>query len=161
MSDDRPMIENSAKAIILSENRILLVRYVDTSDLNLGTWYSLPGGRQKYGETLEEAIQRESLEEIGATVTVGPLLFVREYIHSRHELKDSGRDQHKIEFMFRCELQSELKSGLDVDPDQNAVLWVDVESIESTNVFPTGLKNLKSLMLGNSSGQAAYWGSTY
>lgn len=38
-------------------------------------------------ESIEGALVRECAEELGAEVGVSALLFVREYIHSRHELR--------------------------------------------------------------------------
>ena len=42
-------VENSAKAVIVKDGQILLVRYEDSSAMGLGTWFALPGGRQQPG----------------------------------------------------------------------------------------------------------------
>ena len=76
MTDVR--IENSAKAIIIENGAILLIRYRDSTEMGLGDWYSLPGGRQRFGETVAEALVRECREEIGAEVRPQRLHFVRE-----------------------------------------------------------------------------------
>ncbi len=153
------LIENSAKAIILDGDRILLVRYDDSTDLDLGKWYSLPGGRQCFGESIQEALTRECKEEIGADVRTGCLLFVREYIHSRHELKNKGRDQHKVEFMFLCSLASQPGLGASADTDQSAVEWVRLDDLPQLQIFPTGLRDLKALL--NQPTSSPYWGDVY
>ncbi|MBM3861911.1 MAG: NUDIX domain-containing protein, partial [Verrucomicrobia bacterium] len=69
------MIRNSAKAIIIRDGCVLLVRVNDEG----GEWYVLPGGGQRHGESLHETVRRECLEEIGVEVEVGELRLVREY----------------------------------------------------------------------------------
>ena len=152
-------IENSAKAIILDEGDVLLVRYQDTSDMGLGTWYALPGGCQHPGETLEEALVRECREELGARVRPGRLLFVREYIHARHELAGTGRDQHKIEFMFACELDAPPVPGTLGDIDQTAFEWVPLDKLGLLNVFPRHLRDLADLLKPGET--PVYWGHQY
>jgi len=48
----------SAKAVIVQDNRILLVQEDEK-------WWSLPGGGIDYGETVTQALQRELTEELG------------------------------------------------------------------------------------------------
>ncbi|WP_199613796.1 NUDIX domain-containing protein [Paenibacillus alkalitolerans] len=42
--------------------------------------YILPGGKQEFGETLEQAVCREVFEEVGISVNVDEFLFLREFI---------------------------------------------------------------------------------
>jgi 8-oxo-dGTP diphosphatase len=151
-------IESSAKAIIIQDEAVLLIRYRDSTEMGLGDWYSLPGGRQRFGETLEEALLRECREEIGTEVRPGRLLFVREYIHSRHELAAKGRDQHKIEFMFLCSLASDVRKPRESDPDQVSAEWIKLERLPDLNVFPTALRHTGDLI---AAAGETYWGDVY
>lgn len=54
-------IRNSAKAIIINEDKILLTKNQD----NEGYFYLYPGGGQEYRETLHDALIRECIEEVG------------------------------------------------------------------------------------------------
>ena len=54
--------------IVLKSDQVLLIRRAKAP--NIGSW-SLPGGAQELGETVEQAARRELMEETG--VTVGPL----------------------------------------------------------------------------------------
>jgi 8-oxo-dGTP diphosphatase len=69
-------IRNSAKAIIISSNKVLLTKNQDDD----GIFYLLPGGGQEHGETIHKALIRECVEEIGEQVEIGELLHIREYI---------------------------------------------------------------------------------
>ena len=60
--------------------RVLLVR-----DRRSGRW-GLPGGRREDGESLPEAAARETLEEAGVAVDVGPLVHLGERIADVHDL---------------------------------------------------------------------------
>lgn len=155
------IIENSSKVLLLNERgQILLLRYQDSSEMGLGTWYSVPGGRQRYGETLTEAAVRECEEELGLIVTIGRLCFVREYIHSRHELKGLARDQHKVEFYFVGEVVERSENRKEErDTDQVGVGWYSLGDLRTLNVFPTGLRKLGDLQNGYHG--EPYWGDAY
>ena len=55
-------IRNTAKALLVSNGRILVNRCVTQEG---GVYYDLPGGGQHMLETMEEAVIREVLEETG------------------------------------------------------------------------------------------------
>lgn len=139
-------IRNSAKAVILEEDRVLLTRNVD----HLGEFYLFPGGGQEKGETLAEAVVRECLEEIGRTVEVFDLLYLREYIGSNHEFAKEDSDIHQVEFYFECRLTDQ---GVEFDghhPDeyQVGVEWVKLSSLPELRIYPQAL--VKPLMNRNS-----------
>ena len=88
----------SAKAVIVRDDKLLVIVKRDAS----GEYYVLPGGGQETFETLVEAIIRECREELGTTVTIGELLYVRDYIGCHHEFAAIDRDTHQVELMFAC-----------------------------------------------------------
>jgi len=126
-------VRNSIKAIIIRNNHLLCVRKMDEQ----GAYYLLPGGGQKKNETFVEALQRECLEELGASVRVGRLRYIREYIGKNHEFSQED-DGHQVEFMFECELLTEpdLQQATHPDDGQTGIVWVDLAERQKYRVYP-------------------------
>jgi ADP-ribose pyrophosphatase YjhB (NUDIX family) len=127
-------IRNSAKAIIIRDGCVLLIRINDDD----GEWFVLPGGGQHFGESLPETVRRECLEEIGVEVQVEELRLVREYIGKNHDNEEQG---HRLEFMFECRLPvgAEPQSGKRPDSRQTGVVWAPIANLATCCLYPTGL----------------------
>ncbi|HEX8237294.1 MAG TPA: NUDIX hydrolase [Abditibacteriaceae bacterium] len=63
-------------AAIIRDNTILMVQHRDSQR----EYWTLPGGAIETGETPQQAVVREVLEETGLTATVSRLLFEEEYL---------------------------------------------------------------------------------
>jgi len=61
-----------ATGILIENRRLLLVK----QSVSLGRAWLLPGGRVEAGETLEQAVTREMLEETGLQTKVEKLLYL-------------------------------------------------------------------------------------
>ena len=131
-------IRNSAKAIIIKEGKLLTLKMHE----NGGTYYILPGGGQEHGENLHQALERECKEELGATVDIGELLFVREYIGKNHELAAYHSHAHQAEFMFLCIVHQNLFDA-ETQPDkgQVGVEWLPIEDLLEYKLFPQALRS--------------------
>ena len=68
---DRPYV--GVGAVIVQDGKVLIVKR--KYDPLAGRW-SLPGGGVELGETLEDSIVREMLEETGLEIEVGPVIEV-------------------------------------------------------------------------------------
>ena len=133
-------IRNSAKAIIIKDNKVLLTKNKDKK----GTYFLLPGGGQHHKETLDEAVVRECKEETGATISVEKLLFVREYIVSNHGAGELDPNLHQVEFIFKCNIQSEPETNLQSEPDafQTGVEWIPLQNLSNIRLLPFILKEI-------------------
>jgi 8-oxo-dGTP pyrophosphatase MutT (NUDIX family) len=147
-------IRNSARAIILSEQRLLTIAHADAE----GAWYSLPGGGQHPGENLSDTLQRECLEELGVPVQVGALRYVRDYISANHEFSEEDPDVHHVELMFECTLLGDLATAQPTNPDddQLGLAWLPLAELPSLRLYPSQLRTL--LPQGPVQGSPVYLG---
>lgn len=86
-------------ALIFNRGRILLV---ERGNAPLKGWWSLPGGVLEIGETLEEGIRREVLEETG--LVVRPLAVFQ--IFERIMRDEAGRPEYHyvlVDYLCRAE----------------------------------------------------------
>lgn len=79
MADPKPQL--AVSAAIFRDGKILLVRRAVPP---ANHYYTFPGGRVEYGETLAQAVAREVVEETGLFIEVRDMLGWREYLPSRH-----------------------------------------------------------------------------
>lgn len=122
-------LRNSAKGVVVHDGRVLLTRCVDAT----GEWYCCPGGGQEPGETLDQAVIRECMEETGAVVSVGEMLCVLEF-------HDHRNDTHAIEFYFACTLTGgEIGMGVVPDDVQVAVEWLRPDELDNIDLRPMDL----------------------
>lgn len=104
-------------AVIVDGSRVLLVRRAH--EPLKGEW-SLPGGGVELGETLEAAVIRETGEETGLVVTVGPAI---EVLDSIRPAPDGRIEYHFVIVDYLCTRAgtAEAVAGSDVD----AVRWAE------------------------------------
>lgn len=137
-------IRNAAKALIVRGGQILVNKNQNSlGDMCYGLpngaiYYDLPGGGQNQYETLEEAVNRECLEESGYTVEVERLAAIYEEISTNDEFRSRyGQYAHKIHFIFLCHLKNEpVKHPTEKDLDMLVSEWVDIESVKNIPLYP-------------------------
>jgi 8-oxo-dGTP diphosphatase len=113
-------------AIICHQDRIVLIRR--DKEPSRGLW-TFPGGAVELGESLEEAVRREVLEETGIQVEVGEVAAVID-----HVLRDEGgriRYHYVIIDYYARPLGGMLQPGSDVN-DARWVCLEDLDSLEMT-----------------------------
>jgi len=150
----KQVVRISVKAVVVADGRILLLRHRDAE----GDWYGLPGGGQRHGETVAEALERECLEETGLKVRMGRLLFIRDYIANNHEFAGEERNAHQVELMFECDPVEDVVPRLGTSPDetQTGVEWVDLSRLRTCRMYPGTVAAI--LAEGVPDGPAVYLG---
>ncbi len=123
----------AAKAII-RRNGMLLVQHKHDADGS--DYYTLPGGGQERGETLEQALIRECYEELGVPVTVGLLRFVRE-----HLTINTWHDIHQVDLIFLCTIADDAEPIVGATPDDSQVgtVWLPIDRLAAYKLYPSAL----------------------
>ncbi|MCU0496184.1 MAG: NUDIX domain-containing protein [Anaerolineae bacterium] len=140
-----PHIRVNAGAVIVRDNRILLIEHKDDE---IGLHYNLPGGGVDPGESIHEAALRETLEEASVHVTIQRLLFTWEYEPIRHDFKYGKR--HKVGFVFHCELLPGEEPKLPKNPDryQIGVQWVEMIHLDHIQLLPEIANPIRAALKG-------------
>lgn len=147
-------IRNSAKAIIIRDNCLLVIRKISSE----GGYSVVPGGGQKKSETLAQALRRECLEEINSNVKVGDLVLLREYFSDNHEFADEETHVHQVEFYFACSIKGKSTpcQGSCPDRGQIEIVWVPLDKLDSVNLYPKAI--IPILQSGLPAGHPIYLG---
>ena len=139
------IVINIAKAVITDgQNVLMLMKEYDDGQ----TLYTLPGGRQTPGESLEETVARHVKEALATSVHVLGLLGV--YEHSHKGRKDRDTMLYHVEFAFLCELAEPYEPTMGDAPNshQISVDWVQKSDLPRLALHPDELgKILKSFKL--------------
>lgn len=113
-------------------DRLLMVNHTGLTD---GGFWAPPGGGLEFGETAEERLKREFLEETGLHISVGPFQFACEFI--------SG-SLHAIELFFQVTMvDGTLKKGH--DPELNII--DDVRFMSSPELAAIPANHIHGILL--------------
>ena len=132
-------IRNSAKAVIILDDKLLAIKKEDIE----GYYFVLPGGGQEHGENLHQTLKRECIEEIGEDIEIGDLIFIREYIGKNHEYSSSDFQNHKMEYMFLVTLKDRnknIKNGITPDEGQIGVEWLSIAELLQHRLYPQKMR---------------------
>jgi 8-oxo-dGTP diphosphatase len=148
---ERPVV--GVGGVIIDQRRALLIRR--GSEPLRGEW-SIPGGTLELGETLEEGVARELLEETGLDVRVHDLIEVFDRIYLENSSETSTcRTRPRFHYViadYLCELiGGEPKAGSDVTD----VAFAREEELGRFNLTPTATRILRKAFAMERARQAA------
>ncbi|MBI3832062.1 MAG: NUDIX domain-containing protein [Planctomycetes bacterium] len=128
----------AARALIVHAGKLLAIHMRSGP----ADFYVLPGGGQRHGETLQQALLRECREELGCRVVIHELAFVREYIGKHHEYPKQHAGFHAVECIFRCTLPNgaKVRPGHAPDPEQIGVAWLPIRRVTDFDLYPKTLR---------------------
>jgi 8-oxo-dGTP diphosphatase len=131
---DAPQV--AVGAIVVRDGRVLLVRRGHPP--SEGLW-AIPGGSVELGETLQEAAEREIMEETGLTIQAGEPVYTFDVILR----DDAGRVQfhYVIVDLLADYVRGEVHSG----DDARDARWVTSGELEKLAVNQTTRELLKKL----------------
>ena len=134
MSDypNRPLV--GVGVVVIKDGRVLLIRRGKPP--RAGAW-SLPGGRQRLGETVREAARRELREETGVEAAVTVLLDVVDSI-----TRDDGGAiaYHYTLVDFLADWRSgEARAG----GDAAEVIWADLQDLAPFELWDETLRLIR------------------
>lgn len=127
----------SAKAVVVKDGRVLVNHHRPAGGES--EWFGFPGGGQRPGETLADAVRREVAEETGCVVEPIRLLWVRELIVALRPQLPFDPADHAIEFMFESRLIDDRGVATAVDTDQVGTAWLSPDDLAGRVFFPRAL----------------------
>ena len=86
-------------------------------------WWEFPGGKTEPGESLEDALKREIMEELEAEVAVGELLETVEW------------DYPSFHLTMHCFVCTLLSDTIQLN-EHEADVWLDAESLHTVKWLP-------------------------
>jgi 8-oxo-dGTP diphosphatase len=110
----------SAYGLATRAEEILLVK-ISPRNPSAGKW-TLPGGGVNWGETLEEGLHREFMEETGLTCLMGDWAFEIGF----HAIGKDGKGLFVHQIVFEVEASSGVPEVIEVDGSTERVEWVPI-----------------------------------
>ena len=142
-------IRVSTRALIIRDEKVLLVEFND----EYGLHYNLPGGGVQPGESLQEGLVREVLEETSTHIDVGDLLLITEYEPVRN--KYWAGETHSLSFLFHCQIKGNSEPSFPdtPDPNQTSVKWIRLQDLDSIELLPHIAPHIVQIAAGESPDQ--------
>ena len=135
MKNDYPSTPRVAiGAVVFNNNRVLLVRRGQPPSEDL---WAIPGGSVEIGETLQEAAEREILEETGITIRAG------KPVYTFDSIQRDGDGKIRFHYVI-VDLGVDYISGNPIAGDDAIeARWVTEQEINDLRVSAPTLKLLK------------------
>lgn len=120
-------------AIIRKDGRVLMVKS------NLGDYCYSVGGRIKFGETAEQAVVREVLEETGVKMTADRLGYVSEVYFINDSPSKSGKPVYELAFYFYMNVPEDFALASDhLGDGVEKFVWVAPD--EPVTLYPNFMR---------------------
>ena len=118
MKERRPVVPSVRAIIRDGEGRVLILKRAATAHAE-GAW-CLPGGKVDYGDSVEQSVRREVLEETKLTCTSTRFLFYQD----SPPLEPGG--MHCINLYFTCDTSGEVA----LNSESSEAAWIGRDELE-------------------------------
>jgi mutator protein MutT len=116
-------------AIFNDKDELLLVRRAENDNFLPGIW-ELPGGGTEYGETPEQGLSREIMEECGITITILDPFGAGDYFMGKRDT-----EMQRIEIIYLCSMNpSDQKVKLSHEHTEYA--WISKDQRDNYSTTP-------------------------
>lgn len=141
----------NVRGIIYKDGKLFCQKLKNSHTLHSSEFWSTPGGGLDFGESLQEGLVREMIEETGVTPEIGNLLFIQQFM-------DGEREQ--LEFFYHITNADDYEV-LDLDTTTHGTIEVDEYGFidpKTTAVKPTFLaeRDIETAISASSPVFAAY-----
>ena len=131
-------------AIMEENGKILMIR---RKSKTYNDFLALPGGYVDYGESVENAVKREVLEELGLTAT--PLDILGVYSQPKRDPRG-----HVISIVFVCSFSGDINAG----DDAKSFEWLSMQDLDKEKLAFDHSQILKHYMNWKIE-KGTYWSS--
>jgi len=137
------LFEVPVKAVLIKDNKILVLKRSSKKDNRYAGKYDLPGGAAEYGETVVEAIEREMKEETNLDIEAGPVIQVSDS-EKEYFLDEKGEKKMKV-FVKGIRLIAYYKSGeVELNGEHEKYEWLTfdeaIKKFDEKDGFEKGKK---------------------
>ncbi|MGL4449651.1 MAG: NUDIX hydrolase [Sarcina sp.] len=106
------------KGIILRDGKVLTIRRSFQDKISAGSW-EVVGGKIEFGESLEEALRREVLEETGIEIEITDTLYAKSNV--------IDENTQMVVVVYMCKY---LSGEVRLSEEHIAYRWVSVEGLK-------------------------------
>lgn len=118
--------------IVIKDEKVLLV----SSKYHDEEFYLFPGGGMEFGETIEEAAVRETLEETGVKVKIKDLFHVNEYIY------EEDWNKRSVSMFFIAEVVKILEPTTNDGGKIKEVKWIKLSELDNYDIKPKRIADM-------------------
>jgi len=131
---------------LVNNEKILLLKR--NNDPYKDHWV-MPGGKLKFGETLDEAAVREFFEETGIKATCKAIKGLNNEVLMSQDPENKKFEKVNHFFIFVAELESvETKFK---ESDEGELRWFDINEIDKLKMIPSDILMVKEFLLNKDS----------